>query len=69
MTGAARTLVTVEVSQILEELVSVAYQNINDGASLVWVSNKHLQASYIECTSAGPQAAPRLSASQWTAET
>ena len=51
MNGEALTLVTVEVSQILEELVSVAYQNINDWASLVGVCNKHLQASYIEWTS------------------
>lgn len=46
----ALTLVTVEVSQILKKLVSVAYQNINDWTSLVGVCNKHLQASNIKWT-------------------
>ena len=48
--GNALTLVTVEISQILEELVSVAHQNVNDGASLVGVGDKHLQASYRQRT-------------------
>lgn len=37
------TLVTVEISQVLEKLVSIAHQDLYYGPSLVGISNKHLQ--------------------------
>ena len=40
------TLVTVEISQILEKLVSVAHQNLDYGPSLVRIGNKHLQETW-----------------------
>ncbi len=37
------TFVTVKVSEVLEQLVSVAHQDLNYGPGLVWVGYKHLQ--------------------------
>ncbi len=37
------TFVTMEVSEVLEQLVSVAHQDLNYGPGLVWVGYKHLQ--------------------------
>lgn len=36
------TFVTVEVSEVLEQLVSVAHQDLNYGPGLVWVGDKYL---------------------------
>ena len=43
------TLVTVEIGQVLEELVSVAHQDLNYCTSLVGVCNKHLQEPLVAC--------------------
>ena len=36
------TFITMEVSEVLQQLVPVAYQYLNDGPSLVGIGNKHL---------------------------
>ena len=51
------TLVTVEIGQILEELVSVAHQDLHYGTSLVGVGNKHLHVTYLAHTFATTKAA------------
>ena len=44
------TFVTVEISQVLEEFVSVAHQDVHYRACLVGISNKYLQETQIVLT-------------------
>lgn len=44
------TLVTVEIGQVLEELVSVAHQDLHYCTSLVGVCNKHLHEQLVAYT-------------------
>ena len=49
-TGERLTLVTVEISQVFEKLVSVAHQNVHYRASLVGIGNKNLQETQMAST-------------------
>lgn len=48
--GEKLTLVTVEISQVLEKLVSVAHQDVHYRAGLVGIGNKNLRETQIAST-------------------